>query len=116
MNPQFKIEHILMSTYNRYLMQPGYEDTRPYQYQVFFQINGYSDRFYVVRSDQDTPARLWKINGHNLMKNILDGEIIKDPVKLAIERPNLGKVFIKFDNKLIKEYNNFDEFWEDVGQ
>jgi len=112
---QFDIDRILMNTHNRFLMQPGYEDTRPFQYQIFFQIKDHSDQFYVVKADQDSPARLWKITGKKPEDIFLEGELIKNSDELAVERPNLRQVFIKFNNKIINKYENFDTFWEDVG-
>lgn len=116
MNEQFDVEHILMNTHNRFLMQPGYEDTRPYQYQVYVEIKGKEDQFYVIRADQDSPAKLWKISGRAREDNFLEGELIEDPGTLAIESADLGSVFVKFDNQVVKEYENYDDFWEDVGQ
>lgn len=115
MDQQLDIDHILMNTHNRFLMQPGYEDTRPYQYQISFQIKDHSDQFYLVKADQDSPARLWKITGKKPEDIFLEGERLKSSGELAVERSNFGKVFIIFNNKLIKEYENFDTFWEDVG-
>ncbi len=115
MDEQYDIERILMNTHNRFLMQPGYEDTRPFQYQIYFQFSSRTDEFYVVSADQDAKAELWKISDHSLDNDFLEGELIEDPDILAVDSPELGKVFIKFKNQIIKEYEDYDEFWEDVG-
>lgn len=115
MNERYDLEKILMNTHNRFLMQPGYEDTSPYQYQIYFQIGSHGDRFYVVRAEQNARAKLWKITGHSFEEDFLEGELIENPNILSLERANLGKVMIKFDGRIIKVYANYDDFWEDVG-
>lgn len=116
MDEQFDIERILMTTYNRFIMQPGYEDTRPSQYQVYFQLTGQPDQFYMVSADQDSKAELWKITGHVIEDDFLEGELIEDPEILSVKSPELEKVVIKFKNQVIKKYENIDDFWEDVGR
>jgi len=115
MKEQYDIERILMNTHNRFLMQPGYEDTRPYQYQIYVQIKGKEDRYYVIRADQDSHAKLWKISGQIPDNNFLEGELIEDPGILAIESAVLGSVYVKFDDQVVQEYEDFNDFWEDVG-
>jgi hypothetical protein len=115
MDEQYDIERILMNTQNRFLMQPGYEDTRPDEYQIYFQFSGRPDRFYMVSADQDSKAELWKISDHSLENDFLEGELVNNPDILAIDSPDLGKVYIKFKNQIIKEYESYDDFWEDVG-
>ena len=115
MNEQYDIERILMNTHNRFLMQPGYEDTRPYQYQIYFQFEDKPDQFYMVSADQDSGAELWKITNHSIEDDFLEGELMENPDILSVDSPELGKIYIKFQNRVIKEYSDYDDFWEDVG-
>ncbi|MFW6136904.1 MAG: hypothetical protein ACOC5U_02400 [Candidatus Aminicenantaceae bacterium] len=115
MNEKYDIERILMKTHNRFLMQPGFEDTRPCQYQIYFQFADKPDQYYVIRAEQDARAELWKISGHSIEDDFLEGELMEDPDVLAIDSPDLGKVFVKFNHRVIKEYADYDEFREDTG-
>lgn len=54
MNEKYDIERILRNTHNRFLMQPGYEDTRPCQYQIYFQFADKPDQYYVIRAEVKT--------------------------------------------------------------
>lgn len=115
MDEQYDIERILMNTHNRFLMQPGYEDTLPSQYQIYFQFSSQPDHFYMISADQDSRADLWEITDHSIEDDFLEGKLIENPEILSVKSSELGKVLIKFKNQIIKVYESYDDFWEDVG-
>jgi len=116
MSERFDIERILMNTHNRFLMQPGYENTKPFPYRIYIENKGNPPGFYVISANLDSRAELWHITGQGLEEYFPEKEKAEDPAALSVESPCPGKVIIKFENRVVKKHTNYDDFWQEVSR
>jgi hypothetical protein len=109
MEEKYDPEKIHLFTYGNFLLQAKYKDHKAYEYEIFIEIKESKNECYLVRAENQRIGFLWKgfCNGNSWTE-------IRDKLYLSENKDKLGKVYVRFGNKIIKEYQDYEEFWEKI--
>ena len=107
MEEKYNPIHVLKNTLKRFTELDEYKRGEVHDFQIYIEI-------------KDSKADKYIIGGYKsdcfLLKYSLrrSSSTITAPKNLFRDKDKLGKVVIKFKKEMIKSYQNYDEFWDDI--
>ena len=109
MEEKYNPDRIIMNTWKRLSVLDEYKGSEAHDFQVYIEIQQREDDKYVIGGYK---------NDCFLLKYSIkqSSSTITAPQNLLKDKDLLGKVSIKFKQKEIKNYQSYDEFWEDIQQ
>ncbi len=107
MEEKYNPIRILRNTWQRFSEQDEYKGSEAQDFQVYIEIIQSKDDMYII-GGYKSDCFLLK---YSLRRS---SSTITSPKNLFRDKEKLGKVRIKYKKKEIQNYQNYDEFWDDV--
>ena len=109
MEEKYNPDTIIMNTWKRLSVIDEYNGSEAHDFQVYIEIQPRKDDMYIIGGYK---------NDYFLLKYSIrqSSSTITAPQNLLKDKDLLGKVSIRFKQKEIKNYQSYDEFWEDIKQ
>ena len=106
---KYNPDTIIMNTWKRLSVMDEYKGSEAHDFQVYIEIQPRKDDMYIIGGYK---------NDYFLLKYSIrqSSSTITAPQNLLKDKDLLGKVSIRFKQKEIKNYQSYDEFWEDIKQ
>ena len=106
---KYNPDTIIMNTWKRLSVIDEYNGSEAHDFQVYIEIQPRKDDMYIIGGYK---------NDYFLLKYSIrqSSSTITAPQNLLKDKDLLGKVSIRFKQKEIKNYQSYDEFWEDIKQ
>ncbi len=107
MEEKYNSIHVLKNTLKRFSELDEYKGSEVHDFQICIEI-------------KESDADMYIIGGYKsdcfLLKYSLrrSSSTITAPKNLFRDKDKLGKVDIKFKKEIIRSYQNYDEFWDDI--
>lgn len=98
---------IIMKTWKQFSVFDEYKGSEAHDFQVYIEIQPREDDMYVIGGYRSN-CFLLKYSIRN------SSSTITAPQNLFKDKDLLGKVSVRFKKKEIKNYQSYDEFWEDI--
>jgi len=107
MEEKYNPDRIIMKTWKRLSVLDEYKGSEAHDFQVNIEIQPSDDDMYIIGGYK---------NDCFLLKYSIrqSSSTITAPQNLLKDKDLLGKVSIRFKQKEIKNYQSYDEFWEDI--
>ncbi len=109
MEEKYDPARIIKKTWKRLSVLDKYKGTEAHDFQVYIEIQQREDDKYVIGAYK---------NDCFLLKYSMrrSSSTITSPQNLLKDKDLLSKVSIRFKQQEIKNYQSYDEFWEDIQQ
>jgi hypothetical protein len=106
---KYNPETVIMNTWRRFSNLEEYKGSEAHNFQVYIEIQPREDDMYIIGGYKSDCFLLKYSIRHS-------SSTITAPQNLFKDKDFLGKVSMRFKEKEIKNYQSYDEFWEDIRQ
>jgi hypothetical protein len=107
MEKKYNPDIIITNTWKRFSVLDEYKGSDAHDFQVYIEIQPREDDMYVIGGYKRDCFLLKYSIRHS-------SSTITAPQNLLKDKDLLGKVSVRFKQKEIKNYQSYDEFWEDI--
>lgn len=107
MEEKYNPNHVLKNTLERFTGLDEYKGSEVHDFQIYIEIKDSETDKYII-GGYKSDCFLLK---YSLRRS---SSTITAPKNLFRDKDKLGKVDIKFKKEMIKSYQNYDEFWDDI--
>lgn len=107
MEEKYSPIRILRNTWRRFSKLNEYKESEAHDFQVYIEIKQSKDDMYII-GGYKSDCFLLK---YSLRRS---SSTITAQKNLCRDKDKLGKVNIKYKKKEIQDYQDYDEFWDDI--